>query len=88
LRFRVEALKALPMENLRLIDAEAIVRLGQSTCAADVKECVLRPIVDILLEPTDPASLGAMLRSKVSNRIFIHRELREVLQPAHTDPAS
>jgi hypothetical protein len=79
-RFRVEAPRSLRMEDLRLIDANAIETMGESEWAAVVTERVVRPIADILLEPTDLPSLGAMLRSKISAKVYAHPSLRDVLQ--------
>jgi hypothetical protein len=36
-------------------------------------------VVDILAASTDLASLGVMLRSKISAKVFVHRELRDVI---------
>jgi hypothetical protein len=80
LRFRVEALWSLYTDDLRLIDANAIETMGDSEWAAAVTERVVRPIADILVEPTDLPSLGTMLRSRISARVYAHPELRDVLQ--------
>ena len=80
-RFRAEALRSICMEDLRLLDRDAIEATGEHRWAVDVAERIVRPIADVLAEPKDLPSLAVMLQTKVSNRVLIHRDLRGTLYP-------
>jgi hypothetical protein len=78
-RFRIEEFGSL-REKARLLDAEAEVELGTAVWLDAVREELIEPLVASLVKMEDVADLKALLRGCVSKQVFLHRDIRALLE--------
>ncbi|MEV6982581.1 DUF4304 domain-containing protein [Sphaerisporangium sp. NPDC051017] len=79
IRFRVEEFDGL-RAKARLLDADAGRSLGAEAWLSGVVNELVQPLVVALVAIKDHAGLKVFLKESVTDNIFLHRDVRAVLQ--------
>ena len=79
-RFRIEAIRAISVEDLRLLDDDALAAMGGPAWSAAVSHRVVEPIVAVLDRATDLDGLRHLLRTDVSERVMVEADMRVLLE--------
>jgi hypothetical protein len=86
IRFRFEALLSARPEDLRLLGPAATGVPSSAAWTSAVTERVVRPIAALLAEIDDLASLGHALRTRVSDHVLLHHDIRGALTMRAASP--
>jgi hypothetical protein len=81
-RFRVEALNSVSVEMAVLLGADACERLGMDSWRLAVSEGVIGASAEAVGRVNNLGDLKEFLRRDVSARVFVHRDMRELLRIA------
>jgi hypothetical protein len=78
-RLRVEAIRSVKKEDLLLLSGAEAAELSDNEWRAAVIARIVDPVVGILVEAVDISSLKEILQKDVTDRVMIHREMRNLL---------
>lgn len=79
-RFRFDALLSTLPEDLRLLDQDRADDMGVSAWEMAVADRIAQPIARLLACAHEVSDLRNLLHSKVSARVFLDRDMRELLE--------
>lgn len=84
-RFRIEAIKKISSQDLRLLSDDALSTMGEQEWRAAVSDKLVGPIAGILEGATDLVGLKSLLRTNVSERAMVNAEMRGLLESSASE---
>lgn len=78
-RFRAEALREISPADTALLDPDSPVQMGEESWLAAATERLAAPVVRTVVGVVDLQILQGLLQFGVSNRVFVHREIRDAM---------
>ncbi|RMB81837.1 DUF4304 domain-containing protein [Streptomyces shenzhenensis] len=80
-RFRADAITSISREDLDLLSGEAVETSGEDDLRVGLVEKIAAPVARAVNSIESIQGLKSLLRTSVSDQVFIHREIRgELLQ--------
>ncbi|WBB93339.1 DUF4304 domain-containing protein [Verrucosispora sp. WMMC514] len=79
LRFRLEAIKRVRPDSLRLLDDSVISERVDQHWRSAVRAGLVLPIVETLKRADSVEGLKGLLETEISDRVMIHRDMRRFL---------
>lgn len=78
-RFRLDALRSVAPADVRLLNEGSVAELGESSWRAAAAERIAAPVARLVAEVSDLDGLRDLLQTKVTERVFVHRDVRALL---------
>ncbi|WP_407560849.1 DUF4304 domain-containing protein [Streptomyces sp. 184] len=75
-RFRADAIISIPRGDLDLLSGEVVEASGENFLRADLVEKIATPVACAVNPVESIQGLKSLLRTSVSDQVFIHREIR------------
>ncbi|GCD40411.1 DUF4304 domain-containing protein [Streptomyces paromomycinus] len=75
-RFRVDAITSISREGLDLLSGQAAETSGQDDLRVDLVEKIATPVAQAVNPIESIEDLKSLLKTSVSDQVFIHREIR------------
>jgi hypothetical protein len=78
-RFRADALRAISNDDLALLDPSVGGRLDDASWSANARERIVLPVATSVVGVANLDNLRSLIRNDLSGRLFIHKEIRELI---------